>query len=267
MLRQRVITAVVVAPVALALVLCAPGWLFAAAMTLLVLVGAWEWAALAGFRSPGTRLALSAGLAVLLFIYGWAAGVPPLGPSLLLLSLAALAWWLFSLGWVALWRVEFPKPVKLACGLLTLMPALATVVALRVAGLWYLLVLLFLIWAADIGAYFAGRAFGRNKLAPAVSPGKTWEGVVGGALAAAAVAGTACLWLPVHPAAFILLSMCVALLSVVGDLSESLFKRQAGVKDSGRLFPGHGGVLDRIDSLTAAAPLFWLGLHSLGLVP
>lgn len=267
MLKQRIITAVVVAPIALALVLWAPGWLFAAAMTLLVLVGAWEWSALAGYPSAGARAALTAGLAALLFIYGWAAGVPPQGTSLLLLCLAALAWWLFSLCWLALWRVGFPRPVKLVCGLLTLLPALAAVVALRAAGLWYLLVLLFLIWAADIGAYFAGRAFGRNKLAPAVSPGKTWEGVACGAVAAAAVAGAACLWLPVPPAAFILVSMCVALLSVVGDLSESLFKRQAGVKDSGRLFPGHGGVLDRIDSLTAAAPLFWLGLHGLGLAP
>lgn len=267
MLKQRIITAVVVAPIALALVLWAPGWLFAGAMALLVLAGTWEWAALAGFPLPAARAALTAGMAVLLLIYGLAAGVPPMGTPLMLLSLVALAWWLFSLCWLALWRAEFPRPAKLACGLLTLMPALAAVVALRAAGLWYLLVLLFLIWAADIGAYFAGRAFGRNKLAPAVSPGKTWEGVAGGALAAAVVAGTACLWLPVPPAAFILISMCVSLLSVVGDLSESLFKRQAGVKDSGRLFPGHGGVLDRIDSLTAAAPLFWLGLHGLGLVP
>ena len=267
MLKQRVITAVVVAPIALALVLWAPGWLFALAMALLVLAGAWEWTALAGHKVTAARVGLTAGFAALLCIYGWAAGVPPIGPSLLLLCAAALIWWLFSLVWLAAWRVEFPASTKLICGLLTLLPALAAVVALRAAGLQYLLVLLFLIWAADIGAYFAGRAFGRNKLAPAVSPGKTWEGVAGGALAAAAVAAAACLWLPVPPAAFILVSMCVSLLSVVGDLSESLFKRQAGVKDSGRLFPGHGGVLDRIDSLTAAAPLFWLSLHGLGLAP
>ena len=267
MLRQRIITAVIVAPIALALVLWAPGWLFALAMASLVLVGAWEWTALAGFRAPAIRAGLTLGFAVLLCIYGWAASVTTLGPPLLLLCAAALAWWLFSLVWLVAWRVEFPHAAKLVCGLLTLLPALAAVVALRAAGLRYLLALLFLIWAADIGAYFAGRAFGRNKLAPAVSPGKTWEGVVGGALAAAAVAGVACLWLPVPPVQFILLSMCVSLLSVVGDLSESLFKRQAGVKDSGRLFPGHGGVLDRVDSLTAAAPLFWLGLHTLGLAP
>ena len=267
MLRQRIITAVIVAPIALALVLWAPGWLFALVMALLVVMGAWEWSALAGFHVLKIRAALTAGFAALLLIYGWAAGVPPTGASLMLLCTVALAWWLFSLMWLAVWRVEFSPVTKLICGLLTLLPALAAVVALRAASVRYLLVLLFLIWAADIGAYFTGRAFGRNKLAPAVSPGKTWEGVMGGALAAAAVAGAASLWLPVPPARFILISMCVSLLSVVGDLSESLFKRQAGVKDSGRLFPGHGGVLDRVDSLTAAAPLFWLGLHSLGLAP
>ena len=267
MLRQRIITAVVVAPLALALVLWAPDWLFAAVMVLLVLAGAWEWTALVGSPSVASRAMLTAVFAALLAAYAWAAGVPPTGLLLTATCVIALAWWLFSLAWLALWRAEFSPPMKLLCGVLTLLPALAAVVALRAAGLWYLLVLLFLIWAADIGAYFAGRTFGRHKLAPLVSPGKTWEGVAGGALAAAAVAGGACLWLPVPPAAFILISMCVALISVVGDLSESLFKRQAGVKDSGRLFPGHGGVLDRVDSLTAAAPLFWLGLHGLGLVP
>jgi phosphatidate cytidylyltransferase len=100
-----------------------------------------------------------------------------------------------------------------------------------------------------------------------VSPGKTWEGVVGGVVLVAVVAVIADHWLPIVALPFVLLSIGVCLLSVVGDLSESLFKRQAGLKDSGTLFPGHGGVLDRVDSLTAAAPLFWLGLHYMGVVP
>jgi phosphatidate cytidylyltransferase len=191
----------------------------------------------------------------------------PYPQGLMLYCLLALVWWLFSIVWIAAWRGGFPLPVKILCGVLTLLPSLAAVVAVRAVSPWYLLILLLLTTSADIGAYFAGRAYGRHKLAPQVSPGKTWEGVVGGLAAVTVVAAVASHWLPVSPGPFILICMAVALLSVVGDLSESLFKRQAGLKDSGTLFPGHGGVLDRVDSLTAAAPLFWLGLHWLGLLP
>ena len=127
--------------------------------------------------------------------------------------------------------------------------------------------LIVLIAAVDVGAYFGGRRFGRLKLAPHVSPGKTWEGFAAGMLAAATVA-VACSYLfdkPFWP--WLFLCELVALVSVVGDLTESMFKRQVGLKDSGTLLPGHGGVLDRIDSLTAAAPTFLLGLLALGLVP
>ncbi len=157
--------------------------------------------------------------------------------------------------------------MKILCGVLTLLPSLAAVVAVRAVSPWYLLILLLLTTSADIGAYFAGRAFGKRKLAPLVSPGKTWEGVMGGVAAVILVAAIASHWLPGSPLSFTLICVGVALISVVGDLSESLFKRQAGLKDSGTLFPGHGGVLDRVDSLTAAAPLYWLGLHWLGLLP
>jgi phosphatidate cytidylyltransferase len=177
--------------------------------------------------------------------------------------MAALIWWLFSLAWIALWRAEFSRPVKILCGVLTLLPSLAAVVAIRSYSPWYLVMLLLVTSAADIGAYFTGRAFGRHKLAPQVSPSKTWEGVWGGIALVTLVAVVALRWLPVATGPFILLCICVALLSVVGDLSESLFKRQAGIKDSGTLFPGHGGVLDRVDSITAATPLFWLGMMQL----
>src|SRR3569833_1530005 len=125
------------------------------------------------------------------------------------------------------------------------------------------LLLLALLWAADSGAYFSARRYGRRKLAPRVSPGKTWEGVAGGMAAALVVAVIGARIFDMSFAAtgaFMILCGLVVVISVVGDLVESLFKREAGVKDSGRFLPGHGGALDRIDSLTAAAPLFYLGV-------
>jgi phosphatidate cytidylyltransferase len=267
MLRTRAITALIIAPIVLALIFFAPDWLFALAMLAMALIGAWEWSALAGRPSTKARLWLAVFFAVLV---GLAVSLQRYFPQqawLAIYCLLALAWWLFSLVWIAAWRASFPAPVKVLCGVLTLLPSLAAVVAIRGASPWYLLIQLLITSGADIGAYFAGRAFGRHKLAPQVSPGKTWEGVAGGVVLVAVVAAIADHWLPVPAIPFVCLSICVGLLSVVGDLSESLFKRQAGLKDSGSLFPGHGGVLDRVDSLTAAAPLFWLGLHAMGVLP
>lgn len=267
MLKTRVITALVIAAIVLALIFLAPAWLFAAAMLAMALVGAWEWSALAGMPGRSSRLSLLILFGFLAVSGAWLERSGALPQALLIYCVLSLAWWCFSLAWIVAWRVEFKRPVKVACGVLTLLPALAAVIAIREASPWYLLMLLLITSAADIGAYFAGRAFGRRKLAPQVSPGKTWEGVAGGLALVALVAAVESHWLPVGTGLFILLCACVALLSVVGDLSESLFKRQAGIKDSGSLFPGHGGVLDRVDSLTAAAPLFWLGMRWLGVLP
>jgi phosphatidate cytidylyltransferase len=152
------------------------------------------------------------------------------------------------------------------CGFLALVPAwvaLAYLYLSKPAGPEMVLYLLGLVWAADIGAFFAGRTFGRVKLAPRVSPSKTWEGVLGGLIFGAVVAALGAAWLKQPRLGFICLSVAVVFVSIVGDLTESMFKRYAGVKDSGALFPGHGGVLDRIDSVTAAAPVFLLGAHAL----
>jgi phosphatidate cytidylyltransferase len=126
--------------------------------------------------------------------------------------------------------------------------------------------LLVIVWAADVGAYAIGRWLGRVKLAPKVSPGKTWEGVTGGVLLAALAAWAAAVLLGLPAAPLIGLGIATALASVVGDLTVSMFKRNVGLKDSGTLLPGHGGVLDRIDSLTAAVPIFALGLKLAGLL-
>jgi phosphatidate cytidylyltransferase len=263
-LKTRVITALVIAPIILALIFFAPDWLFALAMLAMALIGAWEWSALAGRPSTKARLWLAVFFAVLV-----AAGVAlqrnvPQVSWLTLYCVLSLVWWVFSLVWLSVWRAEFPKPVKVLCGVVTLLPSLAAVVAIRAISPWYLTMLLLLTVSADIGAYFAGRAFGKHKLAPLVSPGKTWEGVVGGMALAAVVALIEDHWLAAVPVGlYVILALLLVALSIVGDLSESLFKRQAGVKDSGSLFPGHGGVLDRVDSLTAAAPLYWLAMYHL----
>lgn len=264
MLKTRVITALVIAPIVLALIFLAPDLLFAFAMLGMALVGAWEWSALAGRPEQAQRLQLVGFFGALVGVACGLARYQPPAPWLMIYCLIALGWWVFSLVWIASWRVNFPTSMKVVCGVLTLLPSLAAVVAIRAVSPWYLVMLLLLTVAADVGAYFTGRAFGKNKLAPLVSPGKTWEGVWGGMVLAAVVALIEDHWLPaVSAGLYIVVALLVVALSIVGDLSESLFKRQAGLKDSGSLFPGHGGVLDRVDSLTAAAPLYWLVMHHL----
>jgi phosphatidate cytidylyltransferase len=135
------------------------------------------------------------------------------------------------------------------------------------SGPWLVLALLAVVWASDIGAYFVGRRWGRMRLAPAVSPGKTWEGLLGGLALAGAVGALVAALLGLSPLTVSAMALSVAALSVVGDLTESMFKRNVGVKDSGTLIPGHGGVLDRMDSITAAVPLFVVEATWLGYLP
>jgi phosphatidate cytidylyltransferase len=152
-------------------------------------------------------------------------------------------------------------------GVLALVPAWLALVRLRLdvpRGAEWMLFTLILVFAADIGAFFAGRRYGRVRLAPAVSPGKTWEGVLGGAAMSALVALAGSEWFGVPVQSFLPLCLATVAFSIVGDLTESLLKRFAGVKDSGTLFPGHGGVMDRIDSVTGAAPVLLFGLSVLG---
>ena len=268
MLKTRIVTALVIAPIVLALIFFAPDSLFAVAMLAMALIGAWEWSALAGHPSRQSRLWLAVSFGVVVAAGAALERYVPQVSWLYIYCVVALVWWVFSLVWLATWRAEFPGYVKMLCGVATLLPSLAAVVSIRAVSPWYLVMLLLLTVSADVGAYFAGRAFGKHKLAPVVSPGKTWEGVWGGMAMAAVVALIEGHWLTAVPAGiYVVVALLVVALSVVGDLSESLFKRQAGIKDSGSLFPGHGGVLDRVDSLTAAAPLYWMAMHYLQVLP
>lgn len=266
MLRQRVITALVLAPFVLLVILWVPHPVTAAVLALLVAAGAWEWSAFPGFTHPSARLGYVIFIAACVVAI-WYAGVDSRESNLLLY--AALAWWVLALLWISLAPANVNRATAAIAGLFALVPVWVALVRLHgesTRGPQLMLFLLLLVVAADIGAYFAGRAFGKHKLAPRVSPGKTWEGVGGGLVAAALMAAVGVWWFSMDTVPFMALCIVVAIASVVGDLTESLFKRHAGLKDSGNLLPGHGGVLDRVDSVTAAAPVFVIGLESLGLL-
>lgn len=267
MLRQRVITACVLALIALWVVLKLPAAGFGAVLLAVVLLCAWEWAGLAGLAQPRGRL-LYSGLALAPILAVWPlTGHAAFMTGLMVLVLVA---WCAVLAW--LWRYagrperQDPPLVIGAAGVAALATAWAALMGLRNEfGSGHVLFLLMLIWVADIGAYFAGRRWGRRKLAPTISPGKTWEGVWGAAAATLvfALLGAAALEVGSRWPGFVALCLVTAGFSIVGDLFESMMKRQRGVKDSGALLPGHGGALDRLDSLIAAAPVFLLGWHGL----
>jgi phosphatidate cytidylyltransferase len=266
-LRARIATALLLAALVIVVLLHLESWVAAVLIWVAIFAAGWEWAGFARLVSVPARLSY-ASCVVLVFT---AAELLARDPARLELMLRAAAiWWFVAFVWLAA-RAHAGGPLAAGIvGFLVLVPAglgLEHLVELRPNGQLLLLYLLVLIAAADVGAYFGGRTFGRRKLAPHVSPGKTWEGFAAGMLAAALVgaAGALLFAKPFWP--WLFLCELVALVSVVGDLTESMFKRHVGLKDSGSLLPGHGGVLDRIDSLTAAAPVFLLGLMALGLHP
>ncbi|MFK3943762.1 phosphatidate cytidylyltransferase [Pseudomonas monteilii] len=259
MLKQRIITALILLPIALGGFFLLQGGDFALFIGLVVSLGAWEWARLAGLEAQPLRLAYAAVIAGALMVLHL---MPDLAPWVLG---ASVIWW-----GLATWLVlTYPRSSELwasaACrlliGVLVLLPAWQGLILLKhwSMGNWLILSVMVLVWAADIGAYFSGRAFGKRKLAPQVSPGKSWEGVYGGlavSLAIVVVVGLYRDWSLGQVLIGVLGGALVVMASVIGDLTESMFKRRSGIKDSSNLLPGHGGVLDRIDSLTAAIPVF-----------
>jgi len=268
MLGTRILTAVILVFLVLAALFMLPPLGWGAISLLVIVVAAAEWADLAGLRKAtwlsfvaGTLLT---GAALLLapssgFARGW-----PDGIVLVACGTATLFWLFVATPWLARrWRPESRLATAIA-GWVVLIGAWVAVVELQAHSPWLVLAAMAIVWIADTAAYFAGRAFGRHKLAPQVSPGKTWEGVYG---ALAAVAAYALVLVPLAKAGgysgadsplavvvWVAFAQGLVALSIVGDLYESLLKRHAGVKDSGRLLPGHGGVLDRLDAMLAAMP-------------
>ncbi len=268
MLRLRVLTAAVLSCILLVvLFVLAPRW------SVLVLgavwtIGAWEWAGFGALQ--GLARLLYAGAIALLLLLSWQWTDD--ARHLLGLLAGACVWWGVAFLWLVLAPQRHKPRLALLCGIPVLVPAFVALGRLQIAnhgsvrGPQLVLWLLLLVFAADIGAFFAGRQFGRRKLAPRVSPGKTWEGALGGLGAVALVAGVGAMRFGLPAAPCIAFGCTVGIFSVVGDLTESMFKRSAGLKDSGVLLPGHGGLLDRIDSVTAAAPLYALGLFGSGAI-
>jgi phosphatidate cytidylyltransferase len=269
MLKIRVLTGSVLgALLLLGLFLLPPLWAVLA-FGLVFTIGAWEWAGFGALRGPAARAGYTLIVALALLL-GW--GWTDAPAHLLILLGAACVWWVAAFFWLILAPGRHRPAVTLICGLAVLAPAFVALGRLQISapgftrGPLIVLWLVLMVCAADIGAYFAGRAFGRHKLAPRVSPGKTIEGAVGGLLLVALVAGSGAVYFGLPAPGVTAFGFGVGIFSIVGDLTESMFKRAAALKDSGTLLPGHGGLLDRIDSVTAAAPLYALGLFSSGVL-
>jgi phosphatidate cytidylyltransferase len=273
-LKLRIITALILIPLVIAALFMLPPLPFAIMTIAVCMLAAWEWGQLAGLGTPVQRVVLAivcgVGLAAL-YLPTYASSLPLLAhPIVDAFLLASLGWWCLALLMVLFypasaqfWHKSYF--LRLIFGVLTLVPFFWGMLVLRFGieensytGAWWLLYVMFLVWGADSGAYAFGRLFGKHKLAPKVSPGKTLEGMFGGLAMSALLAWLFSLYVPLHISfnTLLICSVFAVLASVLGDLTESMFKREAGIKDSGNLIPGHGGVLDRIDSLTAAIPVF-----------
>jgi phosphatidate cytidylyltransferase len=259
-LIQRLLTAVVLIPVVVWLVLIAPDSVFMGVLSVIFFITAYEWSALSGENRPLIKIVVG----VVFVIVAYATSMLS-GDILHNVFMSSLVFWLLMIFLIIampqmLLNMKITCSVMLLMGFLIISVTFASLLQLRLAfdqGSDLLMYLLLLIWTADSGAYFAGRAFGKHKLAPTISPGKSIEGVFGGFLACLILSYFAAAYFRTsNDVTFIALSLFVAFISVYGDLFESLIKRRAGVKDSGNILPGHGGMLDRIDSLIAAGPVF-----------
>jgi phosphatidate cytidylyltransferase len=273
MTKTRVIAALVMAPFAIAAILLLPTpWLVALA-ALLFLVGLWEWFKLADIDDTLPRTVLLVANLLLMVLLVWASR----GSMVLfqIVTLVGVLWWCVALLWLRFFHFAsnhqtYARVFKLAAGTLAVIPAWCALGLLHASepnGHLWLFTALSIVWAADSGAYFTGRRFGMLKLSPRISPNKTVEGLLGGLLAGVTV-GLGFAWLAgmtlAQMPAVIGVAAATVLFSVVGDLFESLLKRHVGAKDSGNLIPGHGGILDRVDGVLAALPVFALGKELYG---
>lgn len=262
MLKQRILTAIILIPLFLLLLFKLSSYGFAILTSIVVFLAAYEWSFLMGIKKFPFTLIYP--LVVLFALFA------SLSLMILPLLLVTFAWWLLVAGLI----ISYPKTksiwgnnilIRGLMGLLVLVPCWVALNLIRHGehGIYTLLFLFVLIWGADSGAYFVGKKWGKNHLAPNVSPGKTFEGLYGALITSLFITSLVLWFLGLSLKmwiCFLMLSILTVLFSIVGDLFESMLKRNENLKDSGHLLPGHGGILDRIDSLTAAAPVFVLGI-------
>ena len=275
-MKQRIITALILAPLVILGIFKLPLIGFIIALTAITLLGFWEWTQ---FTESKSRIAALVPAVVVtglsfLFISPDAVSLNQLAaPHYTVLALG-FVWWIIA----STMAITYPKTTNLwqgskalrhVFGFLTLIPFLWSVIILRASDISVdpyhsaklVLYVCFLVWAADSGAYFAGKSMGKRKMAPHVSPNKTIEGLIGGIIAALIVGWLFAGWFDIQftsPVHMVIITLITVVISVLGDLVESMFKRVSGIKDSSNIIPGHGGILDRIDSLTAAFPVFAL---------
>ncbi|OTA16647.1 phosphatidate cytidylyltransferase [Xenorhabdus vietnamensis] len=274
MLKYRLLTTLILIPLVIVALFFLPPSGFGLVVIAVSALAAWEWGQFAGLFTQAKRITLAA-----LFAVGLLALQYSLSDfshliekkQIVYLLWAGMLWW----GAAILLVVTYPASasiwkssvvLRLLFGVLTIVPFYCGMMVLRTQGYennsyngaWWLLYVMLLVWAADSGAYIFGRTMGKHKMAPKVSPGKTLEGLFGGLLTAALISWLFGKFAPVSamPEHLLLISTAVVIASVFGDLAESMFKRESGIKDSSQLIPGHGGVMDRVDSLTAAVPIF-----------
>jgi phosphatidate cytidylyltransferase len=287
MLKQRIITALILTAIFLSMLFGVNLWFdgalyFSCFIACVLLIGAWEWAKLSGYNNPWQRILYVVAMAILLLVTAcfieltcfidlnsshqqalYFAGIK----SILLVG---CAWWALALllvqGYPSSAILWGHKMLRLFMGVLVLVPTWVALVYLRFQpqGAWLVLMMIGIVAVADIGGYFTGRRFGKHKLAPAVSPGKTLEGFLGGLVSNLILAIGVSYFGQISLPILLAIVIPTSLFSVLGDLLESMLKRHQGIKDSGSILPGHGGILDRVDSITAAAPVFALCLLASG---
>lgn len=276
MLKQRILTALVLAPLVIWGVFSLPAFYFSLFILFVAGLASWEWGHLSGIKTALSTGIYSAAAVSATALLVWFVELSE--QQFYILISASIVWWLYRIYCVLTYRAIKETEPASKINVITALSIIFSIVIPLYSLIYlrdmynahgYLFYLLMLIWGADIFAYFAGKHLGKNKLAPHVSPGKTWQGAYG-ALAGTllvSIVGSYFFGLTISAViVFSVLSIVVVIVSIFGDLSESLYKRQSGLKDSGNLLPGHGGILDRIDSLIAAAPFYIVGLFVAGLL-